>query len=151
MLVTTWTSGLLHVDAFSYYLRATKTKNALIIACMLLHTQDHNYRWSQSCSSSKKLCWCERPAQKYFGPADYFMAILKHFVCYTFTTVIPFYISAFYISVRWLNAYCSLRLFTTFLLLQHAVYLRNVEWSWCFLRCPELMQLVANPDTYYVN
>ena len=47
-----------------------------------------------------------------------------------------------HISVQWLNAYCSLRLFTAYWLLQHAIYLRNVEWSWCLLCCPKLRQLI---------
>ena len=148
MPATTSTSGLLHVKTSSYYLRATKT-NKRLNNCMHASTRTtlRNCKWSQSCSSSKKLHQCQRWTQKIFWTSRLlFCQYKKHFVYYTFTKCCDFIIS-----VCWLNAYWSLRLFTTFLLLQHAIYLRSVKWSWCLLRCPELIQLVSMHDMYCIN
>ena len=129
---------LLHAETSSYYLWATKTHKHLnncrhASTC----TISRNYRWSRSCSSSNKLRWCQRRTQKnILDQPITFLSILK-----TFCLIYIHHCDSIII-VRWLSAYCSLGLFTTFLFLQHAIYLRSVEWSWCLLRCPELIQLV---------
>ena len=91
-----------------FNLRATKT-NKLLNNCMHASTRTRSRIYIRYRSSSKKLRWYQGRKQKYFGPADYFMAILRHIVYYTFIIVIPSCKS-----VHWLNAYCSLRLFTTY-------------------------------------
>ena len=138
MSVTTSTSegpfSALIRDLTTYEQR--RKKSALIIACMLLRAQHQEITdaWCWSCSSSPKLRWCQRQTQKIFWTS-------RLLFCIKLLCLLYIHHCDSILNVRWMN--CSLWLLTTFLLLQHTIYFRSVEWSWYLIRYPELIQSVS--------
>ena len=96
--------------------------NVLILACMFLHTQHQEITDDRDLVQvARNFVDANNERKRYIGPANYFFVNIKTFCllyihhCDSITSVCLH------------SANCSLRLFTIFWLLQHAIYFCSVE------------------------